>query len=56
MVRINIEVTDEQRRKLKSKLALEGLTIKEWLIKRVDEYIKKEGKPKSKKKGGETHV
>ena len=51
MVRINIEVTEEQRRKLKSKLAMEGLTIKEWLIKRIDEYIK-EGKPKSRKKGG----
>lgn len=49
MVRINFEVTDEQRKKLKSKLALEGVTIKEWLIKRIDEYIK-EVKPK--KKGG----
>ena len=52
MVRINIEVSDKQRRKLKSKLAMEGLTIKEWLIKRIDEYIK-EATPKSKKKGGE---
>ena len=52
MVRINIEVTDEQRRKLKSRLTLEGITLKDWLIKKIDEYIK-EPHQKSKKKGGE---
>ena len=51
MVRINIEVTEEQRRKLKSKLASEGLTIKEWLIKKINEYVGEE-KTKSKKGGG----
>ena len=51
MVRINIEVTEEQRRKLKSKVALEGSTIKEWLVKKIDEYIGEE-RPKTKKGGG----
>ena len=52
MVRINIEVTDEQRRKLKSKLALEGITLKEWLIKKIDQYID-ESKPKPMGKKGD---
>ena len=52
MVRINIEVTEEQRRRLKSRLALEGVTLKEWLIKRINEYINKKEKTKSKMKGG----
>ena len=42
----------KQRRRLKSKLALDGLTLKEWLIKKIDQYID-ESKPKPMGKKGD---
>ncbi|MEQ8767982.1 MAG: hypothetical protein RL885_29030 [Planctomycetota bacterium] len=47
MVRINVEIPDELRKELKAKLALEGKTIKEWVLEQIEGYLGG-GKRKSK--------
>ena len=39
MARINVEIPDEVRKLLKAQLALEGRTIKDWLLEEVESYL-----------------
>ncbi len=39
MVRINVEIPEELRKELKAKLALEGKTIKEWVLEQIEGYL-----------------
>jgi len=51
VVRINVEIPEELRKKLKAKLALEGKTIKEWILDQIEGYLgTKRSSSKSTKK------
>ncbi len=47
MARINVEISEDLKRKLKAKLVLQGMTIRDWVLKQVESYL--EEKPKRKR-------
>jgi hypothetical protein len=38
---IRLYISEQQHRLLKSKVALEGITVAEWFRRKVDEYLSK---------------
>ena len=46
MGRINLNIDEDLKRRLKAKLALEGRTITEWINEQAKIYLKKGGKKK----------
>ena len=49
MPRININIDDSIKRKLKAKLALEGKTITDWVTEQAKIYLKGGDRTKKKK-------
>ena len=49
MARITVELPEDLKRKLKAKLVLQGMTIKDWILKHIESYL--EEKSERKKQG-----